>query len=70
MEELFSAVLINNGRRKAGETYVDYDEANFADMPVPRIVDDFESESAPGKHDGAKVTKTILTLYEEAAGAA
>ncbi|MGE5721897.1 MAG: 2-phospho-L-lactate transferase CofD family protein [Sphingomonadales bacterium] len=70
MEELFSAVLINNGRRKAGETYVDYDEANFADMPVPRIVDDFESESAPGKHDGAKVTRTILALYEEAAGAA
>lgn len=70
MPELFSAVLINSGRRKADETYVDYDEENFADVPVRRIVDDFESEHAPGRHDGDAVTARILSLYEEAAAAA
>jgi 2-phospho-L-lactate transferase/gluconeogenesis factor (CofD/UPF0052 family) len=67
MTELFSAVLINNGRRKADETYVDYDEENFEDVPVRRIVDDFESADSPGKHDGGRVIDTILRLYEETA---
>jgi 2-phospho-L-lactate transferase/gluconeogenesis factor (CofD/UPF0052 family) len=70
MPELFSRILINNGRRKADETYVEFDEENFAGLPVPYIVDDFESETAPGKHNGARVVETILALYEEAAGAA
>ncbi|MBV8686763.1 MAG: YvcK family protein [Alphaproteobacteria bacterium] len=69
MPELFSAILINNGRRKADETYVDYDEENFAEIPVRRIVDDFESAASPGKHDGARVIDTILSLYNETAGA-
>lgn len=68
MPELFSAILINDGRRKADETYVDYDEESFAEIPVPRIVDDFESASSPGKHDGARVIDTVLSLYNEAAG--
>jgi 2-phospho-L-lactate transferase/gluconeogenesis factor (CofD/UPF0052 family) len=67
MPELFTAVLINNGRRKADETYVDYDEADFEAIPVRRIVDDFESADAPGKHDGNRVIDTILGLYEELA---
>jgi 2-phospho-L-lactate transferase/gluconeogenesis factor (CofD/UPF0052 family) len=62
--DLFSAVLINSGRRKSDETYVDYDEENYADIPVRRIVDDFEDADAPGKHDGRQVMKTILALYE------
>jgi 2-phospho-L-lactate transferase/gluconeogenesis factor (CofD/UPF0052 family) len=65
--ELFTAVLINNGRRKADETYVDYDEENYADIPVRRIVDDFESVDAPGKHDGGRVIERILDLYDETA---
>lgn len=68
LADLFSAVLVNNGRRKADETYVEYDEQNYADLPVPRIVDDFESQDAPGKHDGGRVIGTILTLYQDAAG--
>ena len=67
MPELFSAVLINDGRRKADETYVDYDEENFADVPVRRIVGDFESDAAPGKHDGNRVIQKVMDLYEEAA---
>jgi len=63
--ELFSAVLINSGRRKSDETYVDYDEEGYYDMPVPRIVDDFEAAAEPGKHDGRRVISTILNLYEK-----
>jgi hypothetical protein len=70
MPELFSRILINNGRRKADETYVDFDEENFVELPVPYSVGDFESESAPGKHDGGRVVNAILGLYEERAGAA
>jgi 2-phospho-L-lactate transferase/gluconeogenesis factor (CofD/UPF0052 family) len=66
MNELFDVVLINQSRLKADETYVDYDEAGFADVPVRRVVDAFESAAAPGKHDGTKVVQTILDLYEAA----
>ena len=70
LSELFSAVLINSSRRKADETYVDFDEENFSDLPVRRIVGDYESAEAPGKHDGARVIQTVLDLYDEAAAAA
>lgn len=66
MPELFDVVLINHSRLKADETYVDYEEAGFADVPVRRVVDAFESAAAPGKHDGVKVVQTILDLYEAA----
>jgi 2-phospho-L-lactate transferase/gluconeogenesis factor (CofD/UPF0052 family) len=68
--DLFDVVLINHGRRKADETYVDYDEENFRDLPVKRMIDDFESESAPGRHDGDRVVATILSLYEESSATA
>ncbi len=68
--ELFSAVLINNGRRKSDETYVDYDEENFDQLPVRRIIDDFEAADAPGKHDGRRVIDRILALYEAGVTAA
>ena len=64
MQELFDVVFINNRRDKSPETYVEYDVGNFADIPVHRVVDAFESASAPGKHDGAKVVQRILDLYE------
>lgn len=64
--ELFSVVLVNNGRRKAGETYVEHDAENFADIPVPLIADDLEDEDSPGKHDGQKLVACILGLYEQA----
>lgn len=65
MDELFDVVLINQSCLKADETYVVYDEAGFADVPVRRVVCAFESAAAPGKHDGTKVVQTILDLYEE-----
>jgi 2-phospho-L-lactate transferase/gluconeogenesis factor (CofD/UPF0052 family) len=63
--ELFSVALVNSGRRKADESYVDYDDEGFADVPVARLVADFESERDPGKHDGAQLISAILDLYNE-----
>ena len=64
MQELFDVVLINRSSHKAGETYVELDEDGFADVPVRRVIDDFESSDAPGKHDGTKVVQTVVDLYE------
>jgi len=65
MCDLFDVIFINNSCRKADESYVEYDEADFEDIPVRRIVDDFESEAAPGKHDGFRVIETLFGLYDE-----
>jgi 2-phospho-L-lactate transferase/gluconeogenesis factor (CofD/UPF0052 family) len=64
MQELFNVVLLNRSRRKTDETYVDFDEDGFSDVPVRRVIDDFESPAAPGKHDGVKVVQTVIDLYE------
>jgi 2-phospho-L-lactate transferase/gluconeogenesis factor (CofD/UPF0052 family) len=64
MSELFDVVLINNSRLKADETYVEFDLDGFADIPVKRVVDAFESTICHGKHDGVKVVQTILALNE------
>lgn len=64
MPELFDLVLINSGRRKADETYVAYDEECFEAIPVERVLDDFESAEAPGRHDGHKLAATILERFE------
>lgn len=66
MPDLFDVVLINQSRLKADESYVEYDESGFTDVPVSRVVGAFESAAAPGKHDGTKLVQTILDLYESA----
>lgn len=66
MTELFDIVLINKSQIKADDTYVEFDEAAFADIPVRRVVDSFESAAQPGKHDGDKVVQAILAEYESA----
>ena len=65
MEELFDVIFINQSHFKDDETYVEYDEEGFHDISIPRLVDVFESEDNPGKHNGTKVVKTILDLYED-----
>ena len=70
MQDLFHAILVNKSQLKSSETYVEYDEEGYADIPVPRIVEAFESTSAPGKHDGSKIVETILDLYERPGGVA
>lgn len=64
MDELFDVVLVNQSRLKDDETYVDYDEVGFTDVPVRRVLDFFECTVSPGKHDGGKIVQTVLDLYE------
>jgi 2-phospho-L-lactate transferase/gluconeogenesis factor (CofD/UPF0052 family) len=66
MHDLIDVILVNESHLKASETYVQYDEAGYADVPVRRIVDDFESASSPGKHHGGKLVEKIVELYEDA----
>ena len=66
MPELFDLALISTGRRKADETYVEFDEASFAQVPVELVLDDFESAAAPGRHDGDKLVATILHRFQQA----
>ena len=65
MEELFDVIFINQSHFKDDETYVEYDEGGFHDISIQRLIDVFESEDNPGKHNGTKVVKTILDLYED-----
>jgi len=65
MEELFDVIFINQSYFKDDETYVEYDEEGFHDISIQTLIDVFESEDNPGKHNGAKVVKTILDLYED-----
>jgi len=65
MEELFDVIFINQSHFKDDETYVEYDEEGFHDISIKTLIDVFESEDNPGKHNGTKVVNTILDLYEE-----
>lgn len=66
MGDLFDVNLINKSHLKRDSTYVEFDEAECAALPVPMVVDAFESEAADGRHDGSKVVGKILALYDEA----
>lgn len=65
MQQLFSAVLVNTSRIKPEETYVDFDEGAFAGLPVDLVANDFEDESAPGRHSGEKVVDRILDIHDQ-----
>jgi len=64
MQDLFDVNLVNQSRLKPDETYVEFDEIGFIDIPVQLCVGNFESSAEPGKHDGEKLVKTILDLYD------
>jgi 2-phospho-L-lactate transferase/gluconeogenesis factor (CofD/UPF0052 family) len=64
MQELFDINLVNQSHLKPDETYVEFDEEGFTNVPVRLCVDSFESTAEPGKHDGQKLVKTILSLYD------
>jgi hypothetical protein len=65
MKELFDVIFINQSHFKDDETYVEYDVEGFQDISIQTLIDVFELEDNPGKHNGAKVVKTILDLYED-----
>ncbi|MBN8491262.1 MAG: YvcK family protein [Burkholderiales bacterium] len=70
MEELFDFVLVNESHLKRGDTYVEFDEETFSSMPVRLVLDMFESEAAPGRHEGPKLVDAILSLYEQSSALA
>ena len=65
MDELFDINLINKNDSENSDTYVEFDEENFANISTPYAVDIYESSSFLGKHDGDKIVKTILGLYDK-----
>ena len=67
MDELFDVVLVNRSRQAHDDTYVVFDEEAFSDIPVRLVVDEFEAPGRTGKHDGNKVVRRILSLYDELA---
>ena len=40
-----------------------FDDAGFVDVPVARMVSEFESGISPGRHDGQQLTDVILEKY-------
>ncbi len=64
VEDLFSFNLINSSQNKADDTYVQIDQDILDNIGLPYIIDNFESSQYPGKHDGNKLLKAIMNLYE------
>ena len=65
MEELFDYIFINKMDNVNSSSYVKFDEELFNDIKVKKIIRNFESLSAPGKHDGDLLTKEILDLSKK-----
>ena len=65
IDELFNYNLINKSNLKKDNTYVKFDGNNFKNHPVKLVLDNYESTNYPGKHDGKKIVKTILDLYDK-----
>ena len=63
-EDLFSVNLVNNSQQSPDESYVQFDKDEMDKISVPLIHDSFESTEFRGKHDGKKLVKSILNLYE------
>lgn len=63
-EDLFSVNLVNNSQQSPDESYVQFDKDEMDKISVPLIHDSFESTEFRGKHDGEKLVKSILNLYE------
>lgn len=64
LSDLFTANLVNNNASDADESYVEFDKDEMNKINVPLIHDSFESDQNRGKHDGEKLLKALLSLYE------
>lgn len=66
MSDLFTVILVNRNLvcDDAGGRYVKVDEENLKLLSLDCIIEDFESAVGSGKHDGDKVCRLILDLYE------
>lgn len=64
VNDLISVALVNNRFSTNLENYVKCDEARLNQIGCPVIIDAFEDETAPGKHNGTLLSKFIIDLYE------
>lgn len=64
IQELMGVILVNKSRKKLDESYVELDVEGLKKVPVHCVIDDFESQDAPGKHNGPKIVQTIIDLYD------
>jgi hypothetical protein len=58
-------MLVNKSSRQKKVNYVKILSKPLNNLPVKVYVQDFENEELPGKHDGTKVVKKILSLYKK-----
>ncbi|MBS1615190.1 MAG: YvcK family protein [Bacteroidetes bacterium] len=64
VNDIISVALVNNRFSTNLENYVKCDEARLNQIGCPVIIDAFEDESSPGKHNGVLLSKFIIDLYE------
>lgn len=64
VSDLISVALVNNRFSTNLENYVKFDEARLRKIGCPVIIDAFEDEQSPGKHNGIRLSSFIMELYE------
>ncbi len=65
-KDLFSINLLNDSSHETDDSYVELDHVNLEIMGVKNILDNFESTSSRGKHDGLKLVEVIAQFLESA----
>ena len=63
MSEFFTHLFVNKSSRQNKINYVKILSKPLKKMPLKVLIDDFENDSHPGKHNGAKVVKKIISIY-------
>ena len=61
ISEFFSHILINKSRQKS--KLCKNSSKPLRTFPFKVIIDDFEDNLQPGKHDGSKLVKKIISIY-------
>jgi 2-phospho-L-lactate transferase/gluconeogenesis factor (CofD/UPF0052 family) len=64
VSDLIDFALVNNRFSTNLENYVKYDEARLEQIGCRVVIDAFEDEDSPGKHNGALLSRFIIELYE------
>ena len=64
ISEFFSHILINKSSRQKKVNYVKILSKPLRTFPFKVIIDDFEDNLQPGKHDGSKLVKKIISIYK------
>jgi 2-phospho-L-lactate transferase/gluconeogenesis factor (CofD/UPF0052 family) len=66
VNELIDVALVNNKfSDKKLENYIQYDMDDLQTIGCKILVDGFEDDANPGKHNGPMLSKYILDLYEQ-----